>query len=33
MSRYRLYPAVERAAVMEVHCGHARYVWNPAVEQ
>jgi hypothetical protein len=33
MSRYRLYPTVEQAAVMEGHCGHARYVWNLAVEQ
>ncbi len=33
MSRYRLCPTVEQAAVVEDHCGHARYVWNLAVEQ
>lgn len=33
MSRFRLYPTVEQAAAMETHCGHARYVWNLAVEQ
>ncbi|WP_261559950.1 RNA-guided endonuclease InsQ/TnpB family protein [Frankia tisae] len=33
MSRYRLYLPVEQAAAMEGHCGHARYVWNLAVEQ
>ncbi|CAO5158324.1 transposase [Frankia sp. AiPs1] len=33
MSRYRLYPTADQAAVMGEHCGHARYVWNLAVEQ
>ncbi|ABW12910.1 DNA (cytosine-5-)-methyltransferase [Parafrankia sp. EAN1pec] len=33
MSRYRLDPAAEQAAGMEEHCGHARFVWNLAVEQ
>ncbi|MCL9760129.1 helix-turn-helix domain-containing protein, partial [Frankia sp. AiPa1] len=33
MSRYRLYPTADQAAVMGGHCGHARYVWNLAVEQ
>jgi transposase len=33
MSRYRLYPAPEQAAVLREHCAHARYVWNLAVEQ
>ncbi|MEU7000062.1 transposase [Nonomuraea sp. NPDC046570] len=33
MSRYRLQPTpVQEAALLE-HCGHARYVWNLAVEQ
>jgi len=32
--RNRLYPAPEEAAVMrDLHCAHARYVWNLAVEQ
>src|SRR5579872_351047 len=33
MSRYRLYPTPEQRAVLREHCGHARYVWNLAVEQ
>lgn len=33
MSRFRLYPTAEQASAMESHCGHARYVWNLAVEQ
>ncbi len=33
MSRFRLYPTAEQAAGMESHCGHARFVWNLAVEQ
>ncbi|MEX5713925.1 helix-turn-helix domain-containing protein, partial [Parafrankia sp. FMc6] len=33
MSRYRLDPAAEQAVGMEEHCGHARFVWNLAVEQ
>lgn len=33
MSRYRLHPTAEQAAVLTEHCRHARYVWNLAVEQ
>ncbi|WP_076784804.1 helix-turn-helix domain-containing protein [Parafrankia discariae] len=33
LSRFRLYPAPEQAAVLESHCHHARFVWNLAVEQ
>jgi putative transposase len=33
MSRYRLHPAPAQEAVLRDHCGHARYVWNLAVEQ
>jgi putative transposase len=33
MSRYRLYPTPEQEAALLEHCGHARYVWNLAVEQ
>jgi hypothetical protein len=33
MSRYRLLPSPAQEAVLQVHCAHARYVWNPAVEQ
>src|SRR5215469_905509 len=33
MSRYRLLPTLTQEAVMRDHCGHARYVWNLAVEQ
>ncbi len=33
MSRYRLVPAPAQEAVLRDHCGHARYVWNLAVEQ
>ena len=33
MSRYRLYPTPGQQAVLREHCGHARYVWNLAVEQ
>ena len=33
MSRYRLYPTPAQQAVLADHCGHARYVWNLAVEQ
>ena len=32
MSRYRLRPSPAREQVLE-HCGHARLVWNVAVEQ
>jgi putative transposase len=33
MSRYRLLPTLTQETVMRDHCGHARYVWNLAVEQ
>jgi len=33
MSRYRLLPTPAQEAVLRGHCGHARYVWNLAVEQ
>ncbi|MDP9844109.1 RNA-guided endonuclease InsQ/TnpB family protein [Streptosporangium lutulentum] len=33
MSRYRLRPSPAQEAVLLEHCGHARYVWNLAVEQ
>ncbi|MFZ0903211.1 MAG: transposase, partial [Mycobacterium sp.] len=33
MSRYRLLPTADQAVVLAEHCGHARYVWNLAVEQ
>ena len=33
MSRYRLLPTPAQQAVLLEHCGHARYVWNLAVEQ
>ena len=33
MSRYRLLPTPVQEAVLREHCGHARYVWNLAVEQ
>jgi putative transposase len=33
MSRYRLHPTPAQQAVLRDHCGHARYVWNLAVEQ
>ena len=33
MCRYRLLPSPAQEAVLRVHCGHARYVWNLAVEQ
>jgi transposase len=31
--RFRLYPTREQERVLLVHCGHARFVWNLAVEQ
>ena len=31
--RYRLNPAPAQEAVLRDHCGHARYIWNLAVEQ
>ena len=33
MARYRLLPTPAQQAVLQDHCGHARYVWNLAVEQ
>ncbi|MFI7067560.1 RNA-guided endonuclease InsQ/TnpB family protein [Kribbella sp. NPDC050124] len=33
MSRYRLYPSPAQAAGLLTQCGHARYVWNLALEQ
>jgi putative transposase len=33
MSRYRLNPTPAQETVLREHCGHARYVWNLAVEQ
>ena len=33
MARYRLLPTLTQEAVLSNHCGHARYVWNLAVEQ
>ena len=33
MSRYRLLPTPAPEASLRDHCGHARYVWNLAVEQ
>jgi len=33
MSRYRLNPTPAQETVLRDHCGHARYVWNLAVEQ
>ncbi|MFG1941871.1 helix-turn-helix domain-containing protein [Nonomuraea sp. NPDC048826] len=33
VSRYRLLPSPAQEAALLEHCGHARYVWNLAVEQ
>ncbi|TDD11206.1 transposase [Nonomuraea deserti] len=33
MSRYRLQPSPAQEAALLEHCGHARFVWNLAVEQ
>ncbi|MGH3181172.1 MAG: RNA-guided endonuclease TnpB family protein [Streptosporangiaceae bacterium] len=33
MSRYRLLPSPAQEAVLRGHCGHARFVWNLAIEQ
>lgn len=33
MSRYRLYPTREQEILLLDACGHARYVWNLALEQ
>ena len=31
--RYRLYPTDAQVETMAMHCGHARFVWNLAIEQ
>lgn len=31
--RYRLYPEPDQQTMMSTHCGHARLVWNVALEQ
>ncbi|MEU6267711.1 RNA-guided endonuclease InsQ/TnpB family protein [Saccharopolyspora shandongensis] len=31
--RFRMYPSARQEQLMLVHCAHARYVWNLAVEQ
>jgi transposase len=33
MARYRLLPSSAQEKVLRDHCGHARFVWNLAVEQ
>jgi IS605 OrfB family transposase len=33
MSRYRLQPTLSQEVALLDHCGHARFVWNLAVEQ
>jgi transposase len=33
MSRFRMYPTPAQQAALLQHCGHARYVWNLALEQ
>ncbi|MEU3611066.1 transposase [Streptomyces sp. NPDC006872] len=33
MARFRMYPTGEQERQMLLHCAHARYVWNLAVEQ
>jgi putative transposase len=33
MSRFRLLPTPAQEATLRDHCGHARYIWNLAVEQ
>ncbi|MFJ9712558.1 helix-turn-helix domain-containing protein [Streptomyces sp. NPDC101234] len=33
MSRFRLYPTSGQAEQLLLHCTHARYVWNLAMEQ
>ncbi|MCX4738631.1 RNA-guided endonuclease InsQ/TnpB family protein [Streptomyces antibioticus] len=33
MSRFRMYPTREQEQQMLLHCAHARYIWNLAVEQ
>lgn len=31
--KQRLYPAPEHQEMLRVHCGHARFIWNVALEQ
>lgn len=31
--RFRMYPAAVQATAMRMHCDHARYVWNLALDQ
>ncbi|WP_225860633.1 helix-turn-helix domain-containing protein [Streptomyces triticiradicis] len=33
MARFRMYPTSAQEQQMLLHCAHARYVWNLAVEQ
>lgn len=33
MTRFRIYPTAEQELSLLAHCGHARYIWNLAVEQ
>ncbi|MFI6830224.1 RNA-guided endonuclease InsQ/TnpB family protein [Kribbella sp. NPDC050241] len=33
MSKYRVYPTPAQESALLEHCGHARYVWNLALEQ
>ncbi|WP_030599962.1 RNA-guided endonuclease InsQ/TnpB family protein [Streptomyces fulvoviolaceus] len=33
MARFRMYPTPQQEQTMLLHCAHARYVWNLAVEQ
>ncbi|MDX3137306.1 helix-turn-helix domain-containing protein, partial [Streptomyces europaeiscabiei] len=33
MSRFRMFPSREQEEQLFLHCAHARYVWNLAVEQ
>ena len=33
MARYRLLPTPAQETVLRIHCGHARFIWNLAVEQ
>jgi transposase len=33
MSKFRLYPTAAQEEVLLTYCGHARFVWNLAVEQ
>ncbi|WP_222719231.1 helix-turn-helix domain-containing protein [Actinokineospora xionganensis] len=33
MTRFRLRPTLAQERLLSLHCGHARFVWNLAVEQ